>query len=131
MSRSYITVDIDIADFDNDALVQEVIDRDLVWDAVAQLTGNKRTDTEVGDLAVDAMQHLMCGRLSKAEAALEKAIAALLPPQLLPALTAIREGRRNDAIVELDYFIQPSLAATAKKDDLKKLSDARLTGVRR
>jgi len=125
MARTYVNVEVTLDEFEDDALIEAVVDRELVWDAVALLTGRTEAPAQdIKELVIDTMQHLMCGRMSKAEATLEAAVAAMLPPQIMPAIVAIREGRRNDAIIDLDNFIKPTPAATATKADLLKFKPA-------
>lgn len=107
-----ITVDIDIDDFEDDDLIAEIIDRHLV-DAVLKRVG-RIVDKPASprEHAVDALSHMMCRRPSAALHAIDTAIAAFVPVELLAARDALREGEMARAICEIEHYISPALSAT-------------------
>ncbi|MFZ4807520.1 MAG: hypothetical protein ACOYLQ_09705 [Hyphomicrobiaceae bacterium] len=109
---SYIDVGID--EFEDDELIEEIRRRGLVVSHVAPAAGDDKPEpVDVRKAAIDVMEGLLAKQYRRADAALEALLAAILPPQLVAAAAAMREGRHSDAICELDRLIEPSPAATA------------------
>ena len=110
-----VSIDVDIIEFDDDAIVDACVDRGLV-DAVLKESGRVNKDekmpTKPRDIAADVLSHLMCKRASVARAEIDRLIAAFVPAEILAAREAIAAGDTSLAICELEHYVSPSLAAT-------------------
>lgn len=116
-SRS-VSIDVDIDEFDDDTLVEEVVRRKLGSDVLEAVrageekpeTKSKRTDPRT--LAGDVEAHLMAGRVDRARAAMNTLLAAFVPPEIVAAHEALSSGDVSQAICDLDDFLQPAPSAT-------------------
>lgn len=112
-----VSVDVDITEFDDDAIIDEAIRRDLTKDIVRQAAGEpeeKTVETDPKQLAGDVLNHLMCRRPERASLALQSLIAMFVPEEIVAAAEAMHAGRMHDVISELDRYIDPSPARTAE-----------------
>jgi len=100
-----VSIDVDLEEFSDSDLVQEVIDRKLV-DDVIEASGRRRKVADTRTLVTDAYGDLMSRRTAAAAAELRAAIGALVPADLLDAYEAILAGRRDDAICRLDAYLE-------------------------
>lgn len=123
MSRHSVSVDVDIAEFDDDAIVEEVVRRKLVPDVLRAHSGQTSTDDEskakarkmaetVEQIVGDAQEHLMARRHAKARETLRRALAMFVPVEIVEAIDHVDEGRLNAAICEIERFLHPSPAVT-------------------
>lgn len=110
MSRS---IEVELSDFDDDDIIEEIMDRGLAHKVFA----SEDAPALLQDVVKAALADLMANRTASAEAVIQDAIKAYLPPQLWAAWIAIRDGRRNDAICELDDILEPG--PSASKDALR------------
>lgn len=114
-----ISVDVDLSEFDDDAIVQEAVDRDLAGKVAAVAAGKsideaeEKSGIDTKAIAGSVMSYLVCKRPHKAAEQMRELLAAFVPPDIVDAADALREGRVADAIGCLDRFIEPSPAATA------------------
>lgn len=109
MTRT-VEVEVSLSDFDDDDIVEEIKIRGIE----ARITQSEDAP-DIQDVARLALAELMAHRLPAAEAAIIQAITSYLPPQLWSAWCAVREGRPNDAICELDDLVAPGPSAQAKE----------------
>lgn len=120
MSRHSVSVDVDIDEFDDEAIVDQVIARNLVADVLRAQAGKSEDDEKpektiepVETILADAQEHLIGRRADKARDALRRAIAQFVPAAIVEAIDHIDAGRLNAAICEIERFCHPSPAATA------------------
>jgi hypothetical protein len=123
MSRS---VEVSLSDFFDDDLIDEVCDRDLVDEVVAERNrrSNKGIDPsrdkiDTRTLCGDALGDIFRKRPHDARDAVLRAIESVAP-YLGDALLALAEGRTADAICALNAHIEPSPAATATLADVRR-----------
>lgn len=123
-----IEVDVCISDFDDDAIIDAVIIRNLVSEvmaAAAEDVGAKPPEKiEPKTIAADAMTSLICKRQARAALDMRKLLECFVPPDVLDAYEAARDGRTNDAIASLDRYIAPSAAATATELPQRPIGNA-------
>lgn len=124
MASKYISVDVDVSidDFDDDAIVDAIFERELQAAILKRLAGNKNgEEPESGEscdpsvLIHDVLSHLLGRRLERAKTAMKRYLEAILPPGIIEAYEAVLAGRVDDAICLLDRVIEPSPAVSAKE----------------
>lgn len=124
-SSRTVSVDVDIDEFDDDTLIEEVVSRNLVPDVLAALrAGEWKPDTKPKSidpktLAGDVEAHLMAGRVEHARAAMHALLAAFVPPEIVAAADAMAAGDVSQALCDLGDFVQPALSATITTDDFR------------
>ncbi len=123
MSRS---VEVSLDDFFDDDLINEVCDRNLVDQVVAERNrrSNKGIDPshdkiDTRTLCGDAIGDICRRRPDAARDTVLRAIESVAP-YLGDALLALVEGRNADAICALNSHIEPSPAATATLADVRR-----------
>lgn len=101
-----VDVEVDLDDIPDRDIVSEVIERELVEDVAEALAkrGKERKDIPqtTRQLAEDVYRWLMVNRPDGAHVAMRKLLEALVPAPISAAEAAMREGRYNEAICELD-----------------------------
>lgn len=106
--RQTVEVEVCLDEFDDDALLAEI-----------QRRGEH---SKVKAIAGDVIGHLMARRDVRAGEAMRELLAAFVPPTVLAASEALRNGMHSQAICDLDRFIAPSPAVTAKTLPAKELA---------
>lgn len=114
MSRRYHTitteVEVDLDDFEDEDLIEELRSRGVHIPDVEAAPGNR---IDPRDAALDVISHLVCKRTVSARNAMRALMESLVPASIAAAAEAIHEGRLSDAICDLDDYVDPSPAATA------------------
>jgi hypothetical protein len=103
-----VSVEVDLSDFSDEDLLDEVNDRNL-----SLITGHADYGLSAEELLADAMADLMAGCRLQAIDTIRDIIAKAIPPHLFAAYEAAIAGKVSTAICELDHVLEPSPAATA------------------
>ena len=118
MSYRTVSVEVCLSEFSDEEIIDEVRDRQL--EAQVNLPqGAEAKEIDVREHAGDVQRLLMTRRHDKATAAMQDLMSNLLPPALVAAFVAMTDGRYAEAICDLDDFMEPSPAVTAKQLPVK------------
>lgn len=111
MSGAYVTheVEVGIDEFDDDDLIDEIKHRNL-----GHMLWNERDPRDIRQMVVDIQSYLCTHQDDKAHALMRELLKALLPPQIAAAHAFMLKTQYSEAICELDRFLEPSPAVTAK-----------------
>jgi hypothetical protein len=110
-----IELEVSLADFDDDEIVDEIKGRKL-----ESKVFNGEGPGNLMRLVGDVQAYLCARRYGRAQEAMQTLLAAVMPPEIAAAAEAMRENRIQDAICELDDYLEPSPAATATELPVKK-----------
>lgn len=118
---SSVSIDVDIDEFDDRAIIEAAVDRELVEEIVAAAKldagqpPTKQDSQQARDMrtyASDAQAELMRRRPGRALELIEAAIAVRVPERVMAAWRALRDGDSGLAICELERFISPGMDPT-------------------
>lgn len=114
MGRTVCTyVEVGIDEFEDEELIAECQRRGLTVGLTPAHPDDEPDPIDLPKEASEIQRDLMTRWHQRAADGMQALLARIVPPQLLAAADAIREGRYADAICELDRLIEPSPAATA------------------
>ncbi len=112
MGYRTVSVEVSLCEFSDDELVEEVRERGLQGRCHQHPETHEDVDAE--RLAADVQGSLMTKRYDRAMTEMRQLLAALLPPSVAAAFEAMKDGRYDEAICDLDDFMEPPPSVMAK-----------------
>jgi hypothetical protein len=118
--RHSYEIDVDLEDFDDDEIIDEVRLRGIEEKVRIVPPAPNEKPLKPQEVAAEVQSWLITRHYDKAEIAMQKLISAFVPPSVAAAYAAMRDGRIQDAICEIDDFIEPPKSATTKTLPIKQ-----------